>query len=141
MYGNPLKFEFVCVAILVASCEARSPQETNPDDVMAPSEQTPLSSVCTESERMDYVLAKLDRFSEHWDDLGGRSEARCEIKLSLSRNGEVTASEFQECPEDAALRELLLTAVERAQPFPEPPNPTCFAETFDISVGRPRSSD
>lgn len=136
-----LPLGLIFITILLSGCDARMPQETNPDVVMASSDQPPLANACTESERTEYVLAKLDRFSEHWDDLGGRSDLRCEIRLSLNREGEVLATEFQECPDDAKLRELVLSALERAQPLPEPSNPRCFNETFYISVGPPRASD
>lgn len=141
MNRNLLPFGLIFISILVAGCDAKMPQETNPDGVMASSEQPPLENTCTETERMEYVLAKLDRFGEHWDNLGGRSDLRCEIRLSLNREGEVIATEFQECPDDAKLRELVLSALERAQPLPEPSNPRCFSRAFDISVGPPRVSD
>ena len=113
------------------------PVDANPDAVIGSRDQT---RTCTTSERMEYVLAMLDRFTERWDDLGGRSSVRCEIRLSLSRAGEVIGTEFIECPDDTKVRGLVLSAIELAQPFPEPSNPSCFSETFDVSVGPPDAS-
>ena len=139
MNRNLLKLGSILIPILVSGCDAKMPQATHSDVVTTSSDQPPLDHTCTESERTEYVLAKLDRFSEHWDDLDVRSEVRCEIRLSLNREGEVIATEFQECPDVDKLRELVLSAIERAQPFPEPSNPRCFSETFYISVGRPNN--
>ena len=141
MNRNSLQFGWIFIAILVSGCDAKTPQETNPNVGKASSDQPPMANTCTESERTEYVLAMLDRFTENWDDLGGRSDVRCEITLSMNREGEVISTEFQECPDDAKLRELLSSALERAQPLPEPSNPSCFSETFDISVGPPRVSN
>jgi hypothetical protein len=141
MNRNFLLFWSILVAILVSGCDEQKPHATNPDVAMVSSDQPPLKNTCTRSERTEYVLAMLDRFSGQWDALGGRSDVRCEIRLSLNRDGEVMATEFQECPDDAKLRVLALSALERAQPFPEPSNPECFSETFNISVGPPKGGD
>ena len=138
---DSFQFLSILVAILVSGCDARAPQSASPDGTIASRDQSPPPKSCSGSERTEHVLAMLDRFSMHWDELGGRSDVRCEITLSLNRKGEVLATKFQECLDDVDLREQMLSAIKRAQPFPEPSNPSCFSDTFDISVGPPKDSD
>lgn len=128
------------VAIVFSGCASGAAQEKRTEYGIGTRKESQLTDNCSGPEREEYVLARLDRFGTHWDKLGGRSDVRCEITLSLSRDGDVLATEFQECPNDADLRGRMLSAIESAEPFPESPNPACFSDTFHISVGPPKNS-
>ncbi len=62
-----------------------------------------------------------------------RAGVSCIVAVSQTTAGEVTAVRVESCSiDDAALKESVATAVERASPLPPPPNPALFEPNLKL---------
>ena len=89
---------------------------------------------CTEAERLEYATTVLSRVFHNWEQPQDLAGVTCLIRVKQNREGEVLGVAFQDCPDEEDVRDSLIAAVAKAQPLPQPGNPTCFNEMIEVSI-------
>jgi colicin import membrane protein len=94
-------------------------------------ELTRLMSLQPDHRYVAWLTAIQEKVNDAWNQLSPEATGfECEIRVSLVPGMEVVNAEILRCNADDAIRSLIILAVGRASPLPEPPEPEMFERSI-----------
>jgi colicin import membrane protein len=80
-----------------------------------------------------YIASLQNRIEHAWiKPPSARVGIDCRVQVTQVPGGEVTSAHVTRCNGDAAVRQSIENAVNRASPLPDPPDPALFQRNFEI---------
>lgn len=86
--------------------------------------------------RGNWIAAIRQKVIQNWNELPSTpTDLDCFIKITQLPSGQVVSTEMQQCNADPAVRESIITAINKASPLPTPEDPSVFSReiTFEFA--------